>query len=68
MMHKREMIGQCYTHYNNRKKYTIVDVCKIQESDIWVDAIIYENEDHEKFVRSSLEFFVKFKSTGDTHV
>jgi hypothetical protein len=64
------LIGQSYTHYNDRRnrKYTIVDVCKIQESDIWVDAIIYENEDHEKFVRSSLEFFVKFKSTGDKHV
>lgn len=41
----RPLIGQSYTHYNNSKRYTIVDVCKIQESDIWVDAIIYENED-----------------------
>lgn len=56
------MINNIYTHYKNKKKYKIIDICKIQENDIWTDAIIYIqiNNPNEKYVRKIIEFNRKF--------
>ena len=48
-----------YKHYRNNKIYTILDKCKIQINDEWVDAIIY-TDGNLKFVRSEVEFKEKF--------
>lgn len=57
-----------YIHYNNGVQYQIIDFCKIQQNDEWVDAYIYEQYPHiagvhnMKFVRSVTEFNAKFKA------
>lgn len=59
--------GQIYEHYKNGYRYIIVDRCKIQDSNEWIDAIIYkefipkQEIDTCKFVRSEKEFREKFK-------
>lgn len=54
-------INLTYTHYKNKQSYTIINFCKIQENDIWVNAIIYRPDDCEElFVRSEKEFKEKF--------
>lgn len=51
-----------YKHYKNGKLYEIVDRCMIQENNEWVEAVIYKSYNgHRLFVRSSTEFFKKFK-------
>ncbi len=49
-----------YTHYKNGLTYIPINSCKIQENDIWVDAIIYKTTSEELFVRSQNEFNDKF--------
>ncbi len=49
-----------YIHYKNGLSYTPINKCKIQEDDIWVEAIIYKTESQELFVRSANEFKEKF--------
>ncbi len=49
-----------YTHYKNGLTYIPINSCKIQENDIWVEAIIYKTTDKELFVRSQKEFSDKF--------
>lgn len=49
-----------YKHYRNNKIYTLLDKCKIQVNDKWVDAVIY-TDGNLKFVRSEDEFYKKFK-------
>ncbi|NQY95066.1 MAG: hypothetical protein HRT43_12945 [Campylobacteraceae bacterium] len=49
-----------YIHYKNGLSYMPIDKCKIQEDDIWVDAIIYKTQSQELFVRSKKEFIKKF--------
>lgn len=54
-------INKTYTHYKNHKDYTLLNICKIQENDIWVKAVIYKpNDDEGLFVRSYKEFEEKF--------
>ena len=55
-----------YIHYKNGLTYIPIDRCKIQENDIWVEAIIYKTASQELFVRSEDEFKEKFikKSTN----
>ncbi len=50
-----------YRHYKNNKIYILIDKCKIQVQDVWLDAVIYENLEGEKFCRSTAEFNAKFK-------
>ena len=51
-----------YIHYKNNKLYKIVGLCKIQENNIWVDAIKYSLlNSKDIYVRSKSEFFEKFK-------
>ena len=60
-----------YQHYNNEKYYKIIDWCKIQVNDEWVDAYIYVEADKtyhvakKKYVRSIDEFHQKFKPVLD---
>ena len=49
-----------YTHYKNGLTYTPINFCKIQEHDIWVEAVIYKTTSNELFVRSKKEFEEKF--------
>jgi len=55
---------QVFKHYKNQKNYIILDVCKLQTNDVWVDGIIYYSQDlgkEAKFVRPAEEFYRKFK-------
>ncbi len=53
--------NKTYLHYKNKQSYIVKDFCKIQENDIWVDAVIYKPDDcDELFVRSLFEFEQKF--------
>ena len=55
-------LNKTYIHYKNKKSYIPLNICKIQENDIWVKAIIYKPIDCEElFVRSYDEFEKKFK-------
>lgn len=49
-----------YQHYKNGLTYTPIDFCKIQENDIWIEAVIYKTTSNELFVRSLKEFESKF--------
>lgn len=57
-------VGQIFKHYKNDRPYMIVDKCKIQIDDNWVDAVGYtefgQTIDTGKFVRSEEEFREKF--------
>ena len=54
-------LNKTYIHYKNKKSYITIQFCKIQENDIWVDAVIYKPEDCEElFVRTKKEFEEKF--------
>ena len=54
-------LNTTYYHYKNKKNYITLNFCKIQENNIWVEAIIYKPEDcDELFVRSYQEFKEKF--------
>lgn len=63
------MINQhgIFQHYKNGKKYLIENFCKIQENDVWVEAVIYHHIDNDEFlyVRSLKEFEEKFKDVLD---
>jgi len=48
-----------YKHGNGRT-YTVIDQCKIQVNDIWLSAVIYTDNDSNKYVRSLLDFIAKF--------
>lgn len=49
-----------YIHYKNKKSYIPIDICKIQENDTWIEAIIYKADDDNLYVRSKKEFIEKF--------
>ena len=54
-------LNKTYIHYKNKKSYITLDFCKIQENDVWVQAIIYKpNDSNELFVRTKKEFEEKF--------
>ena len=54
-------IDKTYIHYKNKESYIVKNFCKIQENDIWVDAVIYKPDNcDELFVRSLKEFKEKF--------
>jgi hypothetical protein len=59
-MNKQIEFNKDYTHYKNGLTYTPINSCKIQENDIWVEAIIYKTTTEELFVRSKKEFLSKF--------
>lgn len=59
-MEKEITLNEEYIHYKNGLSYTPVDFCKIQENDIWIEAIIYKTDTNELFVRSKKEFLEKF--------
>jgi len=48
-----------YKHYKNGNLYTVVDFCKIQVNDVWIDAVIY-TDSRSKYVRDVKEFMGKF--------
>lgn len=52
--------NQEYVHYKNGLTYIPINECKIQENDIWVEAIIYKTDTQELFVRNKEEFKKKF--------
>ena len=53
-------LNEEYQHYKNGLTYTPIDFCKIQENDIWIEAVIYKTTSNELFVRSLKEFESKF--------
>lgn len=53
-------LNKKYIHYKNGLTYIPINSCKIQENDIWVEAIIYKTLSQELFVRSKKEFDSKF--------
>lgn len=54
-------LNTTYIHYKNQEKYITLNFCKIQENDIWVEAVIYRPQNsQELFVRSYKEFEEKF--------
>lgn len=57
---KEIKLNQNYKHYKNLQTYTPIDFCKIQEDDIWIEAVIYKTTSNELFVRSKKEFIEKF--------
>ena len=58
-------LNKTYTHYKNKESYTTLYFCKIQENDIWVNAIVYKpNNCEELFVRAYKEFEEKFTKTN----
>lgn len=60
-MEKKQIeFNKQYLHYKNKKSYIPVDNCKIQENDLWIDAIIYKADDNNLYVRSKKEFIEKF--------
>lgn len=50
-----------YIHYRNKKSYITLNYCKMQTNNIWLDSIIYKNEEGEIFVRELSDFENKFK-------
>jgi hypothetical protein len=59
-------LNTTYTHYKNKESYTIINFCKIQENNLWVDAVIYKpNDCEELFVRSCKEFEDKFSKVNN---
>jgi hypothetical protein len=55
-------LNKTYIHYKNKKPYTTLNFCKVQENDIWTEAIIYKpNDCEELFIRTCTEFELKFK-------
>ena len=59
MNHKIELNKE-YVHYKNALTYIPINNCKIQENDIWVEAILYKTDTNELFVRNTKEFEKKF--------
>jgi hypothetical protein len=59
-MNKAIQLHQEYIHYKNKLSYIPIEYCKIQENDVWVDAVIYKTQTQELFVRSVKEFKSKF--------
>lgn len=65
------MMFEIYQHYKNKQYYKIIDWCKIQSNDKWVDAYIYIDADKPyhvakyKYVRTIEEFHQKFKPVLD---
>jgi hypothetical protein len=57
---QNNLIGKIYI-YKNIEYKIISNNVKVQEQDVWIDAILYTNESDILFVRSSKEFFSKFK-------
>ena len=54
-------LNKTYIHYKNKNQYTPINFCKIQENNIWVEAVIYKpNDCDELFVRTYKEFEEKF--------
>ena len=54
-------LHKTYIHYKNNKPYTTLNFCKVQENDIWTEAIIYKpNDCEELFIRTCKEFELKF--------
>lgn len=61
-------LDKTYIHYKNNESYIVKGFCKIQENDIWVEAIIYKPSDCEElFVRSKNEFKEKFSLKEETN-
>lgn len=51
-----------WRHYGNDKHYRVIDYCKIQINDQWVEGVIYCTTDHDsKYVRPIDEFIEKFE-------
>ncbi len=52
-----------YIHYKNKKEYELIDKdIKIQVNNEWINAILYQDKNGKKYVRSQVEFFEKFHS------
>jgi len=59
-MNKKIELNTKYIHYKNGLTYIPINSCKIQENDLWIEAIIYKTTTEELFVRSEKEFRDKF--------
>jgi len=59
-MNKNIELNTKYVHYKNGLTYIPLNSCKIQENDLWIEAIIYKTTTEELFVRSEKEFRDKF--------
>ena len=67
--------GEIFYHYKNLKPYVILGFCKLQEKNIWIEAVLYSDfeaykqaenkQEVEKFTRTLKEFKIKFKKLGE---
>ena len=58
-------LNKTYTHYKNKESYTTLYFCKLQETDIWVNALVYKPNNCEAlFVRAYKEFEEKFTKSN----
>ena len=67
--------GEIFYHYKNLKSYIILGFCKLQEKNIWIEAVLYSDfeaykqaenkQEVEKFTRTLKEFKIKFKKLGE---
>lgn len=59
-------LNETYYYYHgdnhpfNNHPYKVVGFCKMKEDGVWVDAVIYEDVRHERYVKTNLEFCTKF--------
>lgn len=57
--------GSIFYHYKNLNPYEYIGPCRIQENDMWVEAVIYKEYkslvDSGMFVRTKKEFLENFK-------
>lgn len=64
------LVGKVFKHYNNTcYLYEVIDVCKIQVQNVWVEGVIYVrlfDNDNMKFVRALNEFNEKFNEVQVT--
>lgn len=49
-----------YIHKGNRKRYAMLQDCKIKVGDLWIKGVVYLR-DGKMFCRSKLDFFENFE-------
>lgn len=55
-----------YVHYKNNKEYQILDnEVKLKENNEWVEGILYQNKEGNRYVRTREDFFEKFSIKED---
>ena len=53
-------LNKSYIHNKTNKKYYTQELCKLKVGGAWVDGVIYETHEGEKFVRKTDDFRKNF--------